>query len=60
MRSFVPSTDVGNAFIGFSAGRLRMMETKGTKQISFLTFAAQLAGTWVQAETFPQKTCFWA
>lgn len=60
MRFLIPNTDVGNAFIGFSAGRLRMIGTKGTKQISLLTFAAQLPAIWVQAETFTQKTCFWA
>ena len=37
-----------------------MMETKGTQQISFLTFAAQLPAIWVEAETFAQKPCFWA
>lgn len=43
MRFHVPDTDVGNALIDLFAGPIgMMMETKGTKYISPLTFAAQL------------------
>lgn len=61
MRFLIPNTDVGNAFIGFSAERLRMMGTKGakgTEDFSLLTFAAQLPAIWVQAETFTREDLF--